>query len=217
MAKKTVLTLCLLMSCLYVTNVNNIHANTHTSRKTAKSDITEREVTFEDDLHELRDLIAHSEDQNESQKKHIKSFEELNIVIKASSEYHCPRGHTIEVTIKNNQWTVIIKNIPEDLLFECLPIDDLLPQRTIKNKLEKYINAMSRAFAKAIIYIWGKTLAKYSKCSIIIQSNVQPDKNKFECSEIILDTIELAENKEANIERSFESLLSSKIIISKKQ
>lgn len=215
MAKKTVLTLCLLMSCLYVTNVNNIHANAHTTQETVKSDITEREVMFEDDLDGLRDLITHNEDQ----KKHTikKSFDELNIVIKATNEYHCPRRHTIEVTIKNNQWTVIIQNVPEDLLFECMPIDDLLPQINVKNKLEKYINAVSRAFAKAIIYIWGKTLAKYSKCSIVIQSNVRPDKDDFQCSEIILDTIELAENKEANIERSFESLLNSKIVISKKQ
>lgn len=213
MAKKTVLTLCLLMSCLYVTNVNNIHANTHTTQETVKSDITEREVTFEDDLDGLRDLMARDEDQ----KRHVKGFEELNIVIKATNEYHCPRGHTIEVTIKNNQWTVILKNVPEDLLFECLPIYELLPQITVKNKFEKYINAVSRAFAKAIIYIWGKTLAKYSKCSIVIQSNVQPDKCDFQCSEIILDTVELAENKEINIKHSFESLLNSKIIISKKQ
>lgn len=214
MTKKKALTLCLLMSYLYVTNVNHIHANTCVTQQelTRKRCDAEREVTFEDDLDGLRDLITRDEDQ----KKHIKSFEELNIVIKATSEYHCPRGHTIEVTIKNNQWTVIIKNVPEDLLFECLPIDELLPQMTIKNKFEKYINAVSRAFAKAIIYIWAKTLAKYSKCSIIIQSNVQPDKRDFQCSEIILDTVELAENKEISVERSFEGLLSSKIIISKK-
>ncbi len=213
MAKKTVLTLCLLMSCLYVTNVNNIHANAHTTQETVKSDITEREVTFEDDLDGLRDLMARDEDQ----KRHIKCFEELNIVIKATNEYHCPRGHTIEVTIKNNQWTVIIKNIPEDLLFECFPIDELAPQAIIKNKFGKYINAVSRAFTKVLIYVWGKTAAKYAKCSIVIQSNVQPDKRDFQCSEIILDTVELAENKEINIQSSFETFFNHKFLLSPKK
>lgn len=171
-----------------------------------------RNVEFEDDLYILRDLVTRE------QKQHFNSFNELDVIIEAVKMHHCPRGQTIKVTIKNNHWKIAIKNIPQDLLIDCVPVPDLLARKTCKSWLDRYTNAVSHYIAKAMIYIWGKTLAARAKCSVVIHSNVHPDPEKedFQCSEIILDVVELAEQDKIDIQKNWKSPLNIELAISKK-
>lgn len=170
---------------------------------------SKREVVFQDDLLDLVNL-------DETCKKHVDRFKQLNIIIKAVNEYHCPRGETIEVTIQNNKWTIVIKNITEDLLLECIPVQELLPQTTSKNRLDRYLNLASHYMTKMGIYIWQKTLAQYAKCTVIINGNIHPEEKHILCSDVIIDIVDWAQQKLLNINRSATDLLNTQIVISKK-
>lgn len=171
-----------------------------------------RNVEFEDDLYRLQELAAHEN------KDHLESFNELDVIIEAVNRYRCPRGQTVKVTIKNNLWKIAIRNIPQNLLIDCVPIPDLLSRKTCKSWLDRYANAMSHYLAKVMIYIWGKTLASRAKCSVVIHSNVHSDleKDDFQCSEIILDVIELSEHDAIDIQKNWKSPLNIELTISKK-
>lgn len=171
-----------------------------------------RNVEFEDDLYILRDLVTREN------KDHFDSFNGLDVIIEAVNRYRCPRGQTIKVTIKNNLWKIAIKNIPQDLLIDCVPVPDLLARKTCKSWLDKYTNAVSHYLAKVMIYVWGKTLASRAKCSVVIHSNVHSDleKEDFQCSEIILDVVELAEHDKIDIQKNWKSPLNIELTISKK-
>lgn len=170
---------------------------------------SERNVFFQDDLSELLEL-------DENCKKHCERFKQLNIIIKAVNEYHCPRGEKIEVTIENNKWTIVIKNITEDLLLECIPIQEFLPEAQAKNRLEKYLNLASHYMTKVGIYIWGKTLAKYAKCTVVINGVIHPEEEHILCSDVIIDIVDWSKQKLLNIRRYATDLLNTQIVISKK-
>ncbi len=170
---------------------------------------SKRDIIFQDDLSELLDL-------DENCKKHCDRFKQLNIIIKAVNEYHCPRGEKIEVTIENNKWTIVIKNITADLLFECVPIQELLPETHAKNRLERYLNLASHYMTKVGIYIWGKTLAKYAKCTVVINGIIQPEEEHVLCSDVIIDIVDWSKQKLLNIKRYASDLLNYQIVISKK-
>jgi hypothetical protein len=152
---------------------------------------TKRDVIFQDDLSELLEL-------DENCKRHCDRFKQLNIIIKAVNEYHCPRGEKIEVTIENNRWTIVIKNITEDLL------------------LEKYLNLASHYMTKVGIYIWGKTLARYAKCTVVINGVIHPEEEHILCSDVIIDIVDWSKQKLLNIRRYATDLLNTQIVISKK-
>lgn len=170
---------------------------------------SKRDIIFQDDLSELLDL-------DENCKKHCDRFKQLNIIIKAVNEYHCPRGEKIEVTIENNKWTIVIKNITADLLFECVPIQELLPETHAKNRLERYLNLASHYMTKVGIYIWGKTLAKYAKCTVVINGIIHPEEEHVLCSDVIIDIVDWSKQKLLNIKRYASDLLNYQIVISKK-
>lgn len=170
---------------------------------------SKRDVIFQDDLSELLEL-------DENCKKHCERFKQLNIIIKAVNEYHCPRGEKIEVTIENNRWTIVIKNITEDLLLECIPIQEFLPESHAKNRLEKYLNLASHYMTKVGIYIWGKTLAKYAKCTVVINGVIQPEEEHILCSDVIIDIVDWSKQKLLHIRRYATDLLNTQIVISKK-
>lgn len=170
---------------------------------------SKRDVIFQDDLSELLEL-------DENCKKHCERFKQLNIIIKAVNEYHCPRGEKIEVTIENNKWTIVIKNITEDLLLECIPIQELLPESKAKNRLERYLNLASHYMTKVGIYIWGKTLAKYAKCTVVINGVIHPEEEHILCSDVIIDIVDWSKQKLLNIKRYATDLLNTQIVISKK-
>lgn len=170
---------------------------------------TTRDVIFQDDLLDLITL-------DETCKQHLERFKQLSIIIQAVNEYHCPRGQQVQVTIKNDKWVIVIKDITEDLLLECIPLDDLLPEKRFKNPLERYLSAATQWITKMGIYIWGKTLAKYAKCTVIINGNIHPDEEHILCSDIIIDLFDLAEANKLNITREAQDLLNTHIIISEK-
>lgn len=170
---------------------------------------SKRDVIFQDDLLDLVKLDT-------TCREHIDRFNELNIVIKAVNEYHCPPGEKIEVTIQNNKWTIMIKNMTEDLLLQCIPIQDLLPQHKSKNRLEKYLHAALDYMTKLRIYIWGKTLAQYVKCTIVINGDIKPEEEHILCTDVIIDVVEWSQQKLLNISRCATGLLNTQITISKK-
>ena len=170
---------------------------------------TTRDVIFQDDLLDLITL-------DETCKQHLERFKQLNIIIQAVNEYHCPRGQQVTVTIQNNKWAIIIKDMTEDLLLECIPLEDLLPEKRSKNPLEKYLSAATQWITKMGIYIWGKTLAKYAKCTVIINGNIHPEEEHILCSDIIIDLFDLAEANRLDITRHAQDLLNTQIIISEK-
>ncbi len=168
-----------------------------------------REVVFQDDLLELITL-------DDTCKQNIERFKQLNIIIQAVNEYRCPRGQQVQVTVKDNKWVIVIKDITEDLLLECIPIEELLPEKRSKNYLDKYLSAATQWITKMGIYIWGKTLAKYAKCTVIINGNIHPEEEHILCSEVMIDLFDLAEANKLNITRETQDLLNTQIIISEK-
>lgn len=179
-------------------------SKTHYQKAASK----ERKVVFQDDLSELLDL-------DENCKRHCDRFKQLNIIIQAVNEYHCPRGEKIEVTIENNRWTIVIKNITADLLYECVPIQEFLPETHAKNRLEKYLNLASRYMTKVGIYLVGKTLGKWAKCTVIINGVIHPEEEHILCSDVIIDIVDWSKQKLLNIRQYATDLLNYQIVISK--
>ncbi len=169
---------------------------------------TTRNVTFEDDLLDLITL-------DETCKQHLERFKQLNIIIQAVNEYRCPRGQQVQVAIKDNKWTIIIKNMAESLLFECLLIE-FLPEQSSKNPLEKYMSLATQLLTKVGIYIWGKTIAKFRNCTVVINKNISPEEDHVLCSDVIIDLYDLKEADKLHIDPAYEDLFTTKIIISEK-
>lgn len=167
----------------------------------------QRDMIFQDDLLDLLVL-------NDSCKKHLKRLEEVNIVIKAVNDYHCPRGEKIQVKVQNNKWAIVIKNITEDILLECISIEELIPAQRSQNILEKYLSTATQWVTKMGIYIWGKTLAKYAKCTITIHVKSQPEDEHVLCSEVLIDLLDLAEQNKLHITRFANDILNTHIIVS---
>lgn len=169
-----------------------------------------RDVVFEDDMMDLISLDKNCKD-------HTDRLQKLNIIIQAVNEYHCPRGEEVQVTIKNNEWVIVIKEMTADLLYECLPIEQLLPKQKLSlNPLEKYMSIASRWITKMGLYILGKTLAKYAKCTVVIHSSVRPEDKHILCSELIIDLYDLSDSDRLHVEPQAQDLLNMHIIIKEK-
>lgn len=224
MAKKqNVLFTCLIFSLLHSWNIapktmqcqtvalkqalqNQAHLAIPIDQSMASKEL--REVIFEDDLIDLLSLDSACQNR-------LEDLENIKIIIKAVIEYSCPRGQEVQVKIKDNFWVITMNDMTEDLLLECLPVDDLLPQLKLsRNPLEKYFSVASRWLTKMGIYIWGKTLAKYAKCSLEIHSSIKPEDEHILCSEIMIDLIDMAEGNRLSVERKAKDLLNTQFIIS---
>ena len=193
-----------------ITPVSCVKSEFTSARITSNIYKNVRPIVFEDDLLELIDL-------DDTCKLYMEQFKKLDIIIKAVHEYRSQRGEMIEVKIKNNKWVIIIKNATEDLLLECIPIQELIPESSAsRNLLDKYVQKATSFLTKCGIYVWTKTLAKYAKCTVTIHGNIKPDEEYITCSDVIINLFDLAEENKLSIERKPKSLLETEIIISEK-
>ena len=167
-----------------------------------------RDVIFQNDLLDLITL-------DETCRKHLERFKRLNVIIQSVNEYRCPRDQQVTVKIYDNKLTIVIKNMSEDLLLECLPFD-FIPKIRSQNPLEKYMSLATQWLTKVGIYIWGKVIAKYRNCTIIINRNIRPEEKHILCSDIIIDLYDLKEADKLHWDSQIQDLFNTKITLSEK-